>query len=157
MFGEVFIRQVEDSQKWLRRFLAGLCCGDNFLIDEIAQETFIKAYIAINNGIKYDNFKPWILKIAYNTFLNYKRSQKAISDTEQLNNLESEYKADASFKYEKLYKALAQLPKKERTSTVLFYMEGYSSKEIAAIMETSEDSVRQALSRGRKKLKDLLN
>lgn len=156
MLGEVFIRQVEDSQRWLRRFIASLCCGDNFLTDEIAQETYIKAYLAIQNGTTYENFKPWILKIAYNTFLNYKRSQKNITGPEALDNLESEYKADSSFKYEKLYKALEELSPKERTTTVLFYMEGYSTKEISTIMEISEESVRQALSRGRKKLKELL-
>lgn len=156
MLGEVFIRQVEDSQRWLRRFLASLCCGDNFLTDEIAQETYIRAYLAIQGGSTYENFKPWILKIAYNTFVNYKRSRKNIVGEEPLTNFESEYKADASFKYERLYKALERLPLKERTSTVLFYMEGYSTKEIATIMEISEDSVRQALSRGRKRLKELL-
>ena len=40
---------------------------------------------------------------------------------------------------------------------LLFYMEGYSVKEIADIQEVSQDAVKQHLSRGRSHLRGLLS
>lgn len=65
--------------------------------------------------------------------------------------------ADTGFAYQELYEALNRLPAKERTSVLLFYMEGYSVKEIADIQEVSQDAVKQHLSRGRNHLRGLLS
>ena len=43
--------------------------------------------------------------------------------------------------------------KVERSAITLYYLNGYSIKEIAAITETKEGAVKQQLSRGRDKLK----
>jgi RNA polymerase sigma-70 factor (ECF subfamily) len=64
--------------------------------------------------------------------------------------------ADSSFEHQDLYLALRTLPPKERSSITLFYLNGYSVKEIAQITETSEDAVKKQLSRGRDKLKERL-
>ena len=61
--------------------------------------------------------------------------------------------ADSSFAHQDLYLALRTLPPKERSAITLFYLNGYSIKEIAAITETSEGAVKTQLSRGRDKLK----
>ena len=55
-----------------------------------------------------------------------------------------------------IFLALRTLPPKERSSITLFYLNGYSVKEIAQITETSEDAVKKQLSRGRDKLKERL-
>jgi RNA polymerase sigma-70 factor (ECF subfamily) len=60
---------------------------------------------------------------------------------------------------EELYDALAKLLDKERTSVLLFYMENYSIKEIADIadiLNSSQDAVKQQLSRGRNHLRGML-
>lgn len=64
--------------------------------------------------------------------------------------------AESSFAHQDLYLALRTLPPKERSSITLFYLSGYSIKEIAAITETSEDAVKKQLSRGRNQLKERL-
>jgi len=58
--------------------------------------------------------------------------------------------------YQALYMALSQLSEKERTAISLFYMEGYSIKEIAEITDSNENAVKQQLSRGRSHLKTLM-
>ena len=45
MTREQFISHVESTQKAFRRFLVALCCGDTALADDIAQESYIKAYL----------------------------------------------------------------------------------------------------------------
>lgn len=154
---EQFISHVESTQGGFRRFLVALCCGDTCLADDIAQESYIKAYLSSEGFRSPEKFNAWIFRIGYNTFLNHKRSEKPFAGYEEAENLVSAASTDDAFRYQPLYKALERLPGKERTSILLFYMEGYSVKEIAGIIDASQDAVRQYLSRGRNHLKGLLS
>lgn len=53
-------------------------------------------------------------------------------------------------------KSLAKLPERQRLAIHLKDIEGYSSKEIADILETDEANVRTLLSRGRRALKEII-
>ena len=44
-----FVRNVESCQKQVRRFLTALCCGDSTMADDIAQDSFVKAYLSCDN------------------------------------------------------------------------------------------------------------
>ncbi len=151
-----FIAHVEATQKAFRRFLVALCCGNSDLADDIAQEAYIKVYLSCDSFRNPDKFNAWIYRIGYTTFLNHKRSEKIFSDYTTAENVRASAASDSSFRYEELYNALHQLPDKERTSVLLFYMEGYSIKEIAEIEEISQNAVKQHLSRGRVHLRGLL-
>lgn len=76
---------------------------------------------------------------------------------EDVRELSAQDSSDSSFAYQELYQALNRLPDKERTSVLLYYMEGYSIKETAEIQEVSQDAIKQHLSRGRKHLRGLLS
>ena len=157
MTREQFITHVERTQKAFRRFLVALCCGDSSLADDIAQESYIKAYLSCDSFRNPDKFNAWIFRIGYTTFINHKRSEKIFTDFSELNDTESQDMTDSRFRYQELYSALNRLPGKERTSVLLFYMEGYSIKEIAEITGSSADAVKQHLSRGRSHLRNLLS
>lgn len=157
MTREQFIHYVEGTQKAFRRFLVALCCGDAALADDIAQESYIKAYLSCDSFKNPDKFNAWIFRIGYNTFINHRRSNKIFTNYDEVQYIKSPDSTDSQFEYQALYAALNNLPGKERTSVLLFYMEGYSIKEIAEIEETSQDAVKQHLSRGRKHLRHLLS
>lgn len=157
MTREQFIQHLEGTQKAFRRFLVALCCGNTALADDIAQESYIKAYLTCDSFRNRDKFKAWIFRIGYTTFINHKRSERVFNDYEEARNIVSDKQADSDFHYQDLYAALNQISGKERTSVLLFYMEGYSIKEIAEIEETSQDAIKQHLSRGRNHLRKLLN
>ena len=55
-----------------------------------------------------------------------------------------------------MYRALDKLPAKQSEAIILFEISGFSMKEIAAMQKRSEGAVKTTISRGRKKLKDLL-
>ncbi len=152
-----FIDYVESSQKTLRRFLTALCCGDSALADDIAQETYMKAYMSADGFRGDSRFSSWIYRIAYNTFISYRRSLKPVSDVDEATAVISDDSADSGFRYQALYTALDRLNERERSAILLFYIEGYSIKEISAIVDASEDAVKQHLSRARKHLKILLS
>ena len=58
--------------------------------------------------------------------------------------------------YSELYEALSHLPETARISVTLYYIEGYSVKEIAKIMDVTESAVKSRLARARSALKDEL-
>ena len=156
MTREQFITHVENTQKAFRRFLVALCCGDTSLADDVAQEADIKAYLSSEGFSNPDKFNAWIYRIGYNTFLNHKRSEKISVGYYEASQIISAGQPDDAFRYQQLYLALNNLPDKERTSILLFYLEDYTIKEIAEIVDTSQDAVKQHLSRGRKHLRGLL-
>ena len=148
-----FIQYVKDNQERLRRYLIALCCGDSQTADDIAQETFMKAYLAVDTFKDETKFTAWIFQIAYNTFISLRRTCRPTEDIENARGLMTEDRED----YQELYMALDQLSEKERSAVLLFYLQGYSVKEIAEVMNSSETAVRQQLHRGRLNLRNLLN
>ena len=151
---EQFTALVRGEQEQLRRFLLALCCGDGDSADDIAQESLVKAYLSSDNYQDKGQFTAWIYKIAYRTFLDYRRSSRQHLTLEQAGNMsDASMKTDDAFRYQELYTALNGLPPKERTAILLFYIKGYSIKEISQITDTGEDAVKKQLSRGRNHLR----
>ena len=67
---------VRKYQGEVRRFLLTLTAGDEQLTDDLAQETFIKAYTALESYKNRASFGTWLYRIAYNVFYDYIRSRK---------------------------------------------------------------------------------
>ena len=153
MTREAFIAQVEREQEALRGFLLALCCGNKDDADDLAQDALVKAYLSLAGYQNKGKFRSWLFKIAHNTFLNHKASCRTMESIDEARTLIGSTTADSSFEHQDLYLALRTLPPKERSAITLFYLNGYSIKEIAAITEASEAAVKQQLSRGRDKLK----
>lgn len=151
-----FTSLVKQHQNALRRFLVALCCGDSAAADDIAQDAFIKAYVSLDKLADDDRFVGWLYRISYNCFINSRRNVRESYDIEAVENMVSSDSADANFRYQPLYQALARLSYAERNAILLYYMQGYSVKEIAALSSTTDDAVRQQLSRGRVHLRNLI-
>lgn len=157
MTREQFISHIESTQKAFRRFLTALCCGDSLLADDVAQESYIKAYLSCDSFSNPEKFNAWIYKIGYHTFISHKRGEHLTLGYDEAKEVTSHDRADSSFSYQDLYEALNELSVKERTSILLYYMQGYSIKEISEIQGTSPEAVKQHLSRGRNHLRRLLS
>lgn len=157
MTRQQFIEYVEANQRAVRRFLTALCCGDTALADDLAQDTFVKAYISCDSFREGAKFSAWIYRIAYNTFVSSKRSYRRSEPITEAAGLDSDDRSDKAFEYQELYAALDRLTEKERSAILLHYMQGYAINEIADITGSSSEAVRQQLSRGRAHLRECLN
>lgn len=157
MTREQFTSHVEGIQKAFRRFLVALCCGNSSLADDIAQEALIKAYLSCDSFRDINKFNAWIWRIGYNTFISDRRAAKISVGYDSIMDRAAADSADSAFRYQALYAALNRIPDKERMAILLHYMEGYSVKEIADIIDASQDAVRQQLSRGRNHLRSVLD
>ena len=134
--------------------MLALCCGNKDDADDLAQDALVKAYLSLAGYQSKGKFRSWLFKIAHNTFHNHKASCRTMETIDEARTFIGGTEADSSFEHQDLYLALRTLPPKERSAITLFYLNGYSIKEIAAITEASEAAVKQQLSRGREKLKD---
>ena len=74
-------RLVRKYQSSVRRLFLHLTCGDSELSDDLAQDTFIKAYtnLLIQN---LSSFSTWLCRIAYNAFYDYLRTRKETDSLE---------------------------------------------------------------------------
>ena len=156
MTREDFIAHVEREQEALRGFLLALCCGNKDNADDLAQDALVKAYLSLSGYQNKGKFRSWLFKITYNTFLNHKAGCRTMESIDEARTFIGGNEADSSFEHQDLYLALRTLPPKERSAITLYYLNGYSIKEIATITEASEGAVKQQLSRGRDKLKSKL-
>ena len=154
---ERFISLVRAEQEPLRRFLLALCSGDSALADDIAQDALVRAYVASGSFIGLSKFRTWLFRIAYNCYVDNLRKVKAQSTPiEEAAGVKADDSSDAAFRYQQLYQALDKIPEKEKAAIVLFYFEDRTIKEISAILQIPQGTVKYHLSSGRGHLKQYL-
>ena len=150
---KAFNRLVEAYQSPVRRFFFNLTGGDEELSKDLAQDTFVKAWLNIGSFRSISTFSTWLYRIAYNTFYDYIRSRKlsAELDVETLGDVLPASSQDKDLGID-FTRALLLLRADERTVVLLFYMEDKSVETIAGIMSIPLGTVKSHLSRGKKKL-----
>jgi RNA polymerase sigma-70 factor (ECF subfamily) len=135
--------------------------------DDLAQETFIKAYYALGRFDVQWPLYPWLRRIALNTGLNYlkarKRERPLLEGT--LGARRTPFSAPADGPEERLERAefearferaLASLPADQRSVFVLRFHESMSYEEISRTLDLPIGTVMSRLNRARQKLKGLL-
>ncbi len=151
---EAFCRLIEAYQSPIRRFLFNLTDGDEELSKDLAQETFVKAWLSIASFRAAAKFSTWLYRIAYNVFYDHARTTKQtldINDAKQLATLTPNTDRNIDFT-----RALGILKGEERTAMLLFYMEDLSINKIARIMNCPAGTVKSHLFRGKQKLSEYL-
>lgn len=96
--------------------------------------------------------KAWLLRVAGNLSKNLLRAQGYRQADQLEETLVAQEREDLSYVWE----AVKALPVPYREAIHLFYYEGYSTAQIARILDQKESTVRSRLKRGREKLKPLL-
>ncbi len=148
---DAFGRLVEAYQPRVRRFLLNLTTGDEMLTDDLAQETFIKAYVGIRGFKGLSSFGTWLYRIAYNEFYNHTRRQ----DIARLGDV-STAATDAIDASMTVQEALARLNENERVAVTLFYIEDQPLKQVSRIMQMPEGSVKSLIHRAKGKMKQFI-
>ena len=148
-----FDQLVKKYQSPVRRFFLHQTCGDSELSDDLAQDTFIKAYTTIASFKNLSSFSTWLYRIAYNVFYDYIRSRKEMAglDTTEIDAINSTEQENVGQKMD-VYQSLKTLKDVERTCITLFYMEDLSIDKIAGITGIPAGTVKSHLSRGKDKL-----
>lgn len=151
-----FDRLVVKYQSPVRRFFLNHTLGDTQLSDDLAQETFIKAYTNIRNFRGLSAFSTWLFRIAYNVFYDYTRSHRPTDGIDTTATAQRTYAtADSSLKMD-VYGALARLKPIERTCITLQLVDGQPIERIAEVTGMPPNTVKSHLARGKHKLTEYL-
>ena len=155
-----FDQLVRKYQSPVRRFLLNLTLGNDALADDLAQDTFIKAYQHIAQFRAVASFQTWLFRIAYNTFYDYQRTSitKATSSLADLSHETADHRnssTDSELKTD-IFRALSLLREEERTCITLQMIDGQPIDQIARITGMGENTVKSHLRRGKEKLTTFL-
>ncbi|MDE7153835.1 MAG: RNA polymerase sigma factor [Muribaculaceae bacterium] len=156
---DAFGQLVVEYEEGLRRFLYNLTGCDASLTDDIAQETFLKAYLSIRSFRGISRFKTWLYRIAYNEFITYRRKYGQEYAADELTTIDEPQHSPAAGTEISvdLQTAINSLPDTERTIVLLFYMEDLPIKKVSQITGCPEGTVKSYLNRARTRLGELLN
>lgn len=152
-FAEIF----ERYQHRIVNYIYGLV-HDRELANDLAQESFLKAYRALPRMGSDLRLAPWLYRIAGNTAFSALRRRKLIRWLPLLNDGIMTPDIDGEVaEAEAVHRALAKLPAKYAAPLLLHSHEGLSCNEIAEILGISSGAVKTRLFRAREAFRAAYN
>jgi len=134
--------------------------GDSALAEDLAQESFVKAFRSLAAFDATRRFSPWLFRIAHNTAIDaMRRPRPPLASTDAAIDAQAPPEPDPVERRElgqALTAALAALRPDQRTAIVLRYENGLSFDEIGTVLGVPEVTARSHVHRGRKALAGLL-
>jgi RNA polymerase sigma-70 factor (ECF subfamily) len=129
--------------------------------EDLAQETFIRAYEQIDSFRGASKFSTWLYRIAVNTCLNWRQSEarrfqlqaRAAGEISAWHAAEENLPGDQS---NEVQAALLKLPAKQRAAIVLTIYDGLNHAEAARVLHCSETTVSWRVFAAKRKLKRFL-
>jgi RNA polymerase sigma-70 factor (ECF subfamily) len=129
-------------------------------LDDLAQETFLRAWNGRDRFLGTSRFRTWLFGIARNTAREARRRRKGdikpwdeeIVDAAQVTP-ETDTAADTA---RLVLDAVSQLSDKQRTAISLVYLSGLTQADAAGKSNCAHDAFRRRLSSGRTNLRKLL-
>ncbi len=142
---------------------------DKTEVEDLVQETYLRAFRFINKFQPGINFRAWLLSIQRDLFINRYRKNRQEPKRADWKKIDQVYESimERGEKKEKgkpekhffsqlldeeVEKALRELPEEFRTAIVLVDIEELSYEEAAMVMECAKGTVRSRVSRGRRML-----
>lgn len=162
-----FKKLVDDYQVMVYNTVLGIVQNADDA-DDITQEVFIQVFRSVSSFKGESKFSTWLYRIAVNKALDHeKKSKNRLGFVQRLLGGYEEVKQPTEFNHpgvqmekkeraNELFKALKQIPDKQRIAFTLHKLEGQSYHEIAEIMNTTLYAVESLMSRARSNLKNEL-
>jgi len=138
---EAFTELVMQHQRQIHA-LAYRLTGSVTEAEDLAQETFLRAWRQLP-GFRGDSaFGTWLCRIAVNLGLNWKARQERRGETASVSDTVSEEAtAVADPAHELVEEALQRLPAEQRAAMVLTVYEGMNHAEAARVLQCAESTV----------------
>ena len=139
----------------LRSYAASIVTAQR--ADDVTQEAFTKAYLALRGTDKEIQLRPWLYRIVRNTALTNIRDEPKPAlelDEARAAGMSPEELAEQREEVGRLMAGLRELPEPQRAAIVMRELEGLSHEQIAASLGLSGGAVRQSIYRARRALRD---
>lgn len=143
--------------------LARRSMQDRDLVEDLVQETYVKAYDAWSSGRKPKRVEPWMATICLNSARSYWRrasTRREIAldevDTDRAAEEDVEAQAIANVRRSLIHDAMWQLSDEQRIAITLMDLAGFTAREVARITGSPRGTVLSRAHRGRKRLAQIL-
>lgn len=134
-------------------------CKDPDITKDIVQETYLRAWKSLDSLLDPKAAKAWLFTILRReNARRFERKQFDYDDTEQDSLIDnSAISAEQAYENEQLRNKISQLPLDYREPLILQVLAGFSSNEIAQLLDLNVNTVNTRLFRARNKLRSLLS
>lgn len=132
--------------------------GDRWVAEELAQETFARAYRDWEHVGSYDNPGGWVHRVAHNLAMS--RFRRLGAEARAMLRLRGLRRAEPELEPprhdEAFWAEVHRLPEQQARAVTLHYLEDRSISDIAEAMGCAESTARVHLHRGRRRLAERL-
>jgi len=152
---------IVDRHKDRAYNLAFRICCNREEAEEIAQDSFLKAYRALGSFQRKSSFSTWLYRIVYNTAVSYVRIKKkdilSLEDfpadaTDFIGTCTSEEEAESEYRRSLINFAFQKIGEEDRSLITLHYYEEMSTEEISEVTGISKSNIKVKLFRARQKM-----
>ena len=150
MTNEQFVCHISDAEKSLYRVAKSILKNDEDCADAV-QTAILKAFDKLDTLKHEKYFRTWLTRILINECYHLLKEKREQVPYEEY--MESQ---ESTPEYSEVFTALMELEDMYRVPFSLHYIEGYSTKEIAKLLDISVSNVKIRLSRARAKLQNRL-
>ena len=140
------------------RYCSALAYG-KMDVQDLVQDVLVAAYHRFEKIENKDQMLHYLIRAARNRSISLwrkHRHQESLTDLHAERLSAQGLSPEMVIDIQVLYRALDKLPTKQRDALVLFEISGFSMKEIAKMQGSTEGAVKTKISRGRQKLKSLM-
>lgn len=159
-------RELVEQHKKRVYYLALDLTGNHHDAEDLSQEVFIKAHRHLDSFRGDASFFSWLYRIAVNTYLN-KRRKKAVRYMQLWDDFEHvtggagasagpDAQTERNAMQAHIDASLEVLSERERSAFVLKHYHGYKIREIAAMLDVADGTIKSLLYRATRKLRDEL-
>jgi RNA polymerase sigma-70 factor (ECF subfamily) len=152
---------IVDQHKDRAFNLAFRICCNREEAEEIAQDSFLKAYRALGSFQRKSSFSTWLYRIVYNTAVSYVRIKKkeilSLEDfpadaADFIGTCASEEEAESEYRRSLINFAFQKISEEDRSLITLHYYEEMSTEEISEVTGISKSNIKVKLFRARQKM-----
>lgn len=152
-----FASLVRRHQGRVRAQLRRLAGGDSALADDLAQESFVQAWLHLTEFRGGARFATWLYRIAYRRFLMHLRTRGDGADHAPADAIEPSHHPQPALSLQiDMDRALARLPADERAAIVHCYHLDLTHDEAAAVLGVPLGTLKSQVARGKARLAESL-
>ncbi|HSJ57195.1 MAG TPA: sigma-70 family RNA polymerase sigma factor [Anaerolineae bacterium] len=166
-----YARLVDAYSERIINYLARMT-GNRYEAEDLAQETFIRAFCALGTYKPEYKFSTWLFRIAHNQCINYLKKRSRLVHVDDYRNQDDEpawvladerpdcdpmYAAAQREVQAAVQTAIGELAPVYRTVVILRHVHGLSYQEIAKVVDVPIGTVKSRLGRARSQLADRLD
>jgi RNA polymerase sigma-70 factor (ECF subfamily) len=156
---------IVDQHKNKAFNLAFRICGNHEEAEELAQDSFLKAYKSLSSFKMKSSFSTWFYRIVYNTAISHVRIKKKpvlsleefpADATDFMGGSTSDEEAEMEYRNSLVNFALQKITEEERGLISLYYYEEMNTDEIADVTGISKTNIKVKLFRARQKMLEII-